>query len=177
MDSQQQVFSQGISQVASLMCLAARTAPKAKGKDRLIIRVLEGKDKDALAQTMEEIAASGYVASAFSRDAKNLNRASAVVLIGTKLTYMGLNCNFCGFGTCAECKNKGGHCAFDAMDLGVAIGSAASVAANMHVDNRLMYTIGYAATKNKLLGEEAAFAIGIPLSATGKNIFFDRETP
>jgi len=55
--------------------------------------------------------------------------------------------------------------------LGIAIGSAVSIAANNRIDNRIMYTAGYTAIKNKLLGENIKIAFGIPLSATGKNIF------
>lgn len=175
MTDENEVISQGVLQVAALMCLAARTAPKAKGLDRLVVRILEGEEKENMAQMMDEIAATGYNARILSRDAENVRNSSAVILLGTKLKYMGLNCNFCGFQTCAACKDKGGHCAFDAIDLGIALGSAVCTAADMRVDNRLMYTIGYAATKNKLLGKEVAFAIGIPLSAKGKNIFFDRK--
>jgi uncharacterized ferredoxin-like protein len=50
-----------------------------------------------------------------------------------------------------------------------------AVAADNRVDNRIMYTAGFAAVKLKLLGEEVKIAYGIPLSATGKNIFFDRK--
>ena len=175
MTSENEVISQGVSQVANLMCLAARTAPKAKGLDRLVTRILQGEEKEKMARMMEDIAATGYNARILRRDAENVRNSSAVVLLGTKLKYMGLNCRFCGFQTCAECKEKGGRCAFDAIDLGIALGSAVCSAADMRVDNRMMYTIGYAAVQNKLLGEEVAFAIGIPLSAKGKNIFFDRK--
>jgi len=40
------------------------------------------------------------------------------------------------------------------------------------VDNRIMYRIGVVARKMKLI--EGDVVLGIPLSATGKNIFFDR---
>jgi uncharacterized ferredoxin-like protein len=59
-------------------------------------------------------------------------------------------------------------------DLGIAIGSAVSVAADHRVDNRVMYSIGKAAKELKLLGEEASIIFGIPLSASGKSPFFDR---
>jgi uncharacterized ferredoxin-like protein len=38
-----------------------------------------------------------------------------------------------------------------------------------------MYSIGKAALALGLLGKDAALAIGIPLSATGKNPYFDRK--
>jgi len=61
---------------------------------------------------------------------------------------------------------------FTTIDLGVALGSAAKVASDHNVDNRLMYTIGIAA--KKLNWMDADVIIAIPLSATGKSIYFDR---
>jgi len=63
-------------------------------------------------------------------------------------------------------------CIFEALDLGIALGSAVKVASQMNVDNRLMYIIGAAAKELELL--DADVIIGIPLSVTGKNIYFDR---
>ena len=58
------------------------------------------------------------------------------------------------------------------MDLGIAVGSAVKTASMLNVDNRIMYRIGVVARKMKLI--EGDVVLGIPLSATGKNIFFDR---
>ena len=60
-------------------------------------------------------------------------------------------------------------------DLGIALGSAASVAGRNHADNRIMFTIGRAALNLKLLGDAVSIAYGVPLSAPGKNIYFDEE--
>ena len=60
-------------------------------------------------------------------------------------------------------------------DLGIALGSAASVAADHRADCRIMYTIGKAAVRLGLLGPEVEIAHGIPLSVTGKSIYFDRK--
>jgi uncharacterized ferredoxin-like protein len=60
------------------------------------------------------------------------------------------------------------------MDLGVALGSAVSVAADARIDNRMMFTIGKAAASMGLLGEYEMI-IGVPLSVSGKTPFFDRE--
>jgi uncharacterized ferredoxin-like protein len=38
-----------------------------------------------------------------------------------------------------------------------------------------MYSAGLTAVKMGLLGDKVKLAIAIPLSATGKNIFFDRK--
>jgi uncharacterized ferredoxin-like protein len=60
--------------------------------------------------------------------------------------------------------------------MGIALGSAAKMAMEMNVDNRIMYRIGVAARR---LGHlpESSVVMGIPLSAKGKNIYFDRRWP
>lgn len=45
--------------------------------------------------------------------------------------------------------------------------------AESRIDNRVMYSIGAAARVSGLLNADVVF--GIPLSATSKNIFFDRK--
>ena len=61
-------------------------------------------------------------------------------------------------------------------DLGIAVGSAAKTAQIHNVDNRIMYTAGSVALDLGFLGKECTVAYAIPLSASGKNIFFDRES-
>jgi uncharacterized ferredoxin-like protein len=68
---------------------------------------------------------------------------------------------------------QGPNCIFKVADLGIAIGSAVRTAANHTVDNRVMYSVGVAALSLELL-PDCSVAFGIPVSATGKNIFFDR---
>jgi len=58
------------------------------------------------------------------------------------------------------------------MDLGIAVSSAVKTASIHNVDNRIMYRIGPVARKIGLI--DADVALGVPLSATGKNIYFDR---
>jgi uncharacterized ferredoxin-like protein len=57
--------------------------------------------------------------------------------------------------------------------LGIALGSAVKLASELNVDNRIFYTVGAAAKKLNLLDSD--IIIGIPLSVTGKNIYFDRQ--
>ena len=161
--------------VAGLMCAAVRTAPKARGLDKLVTLILTDADKEALVNRMLEVAKSGYKESTFSRDAGCVMRADAIVLIGTKKESIGLDCGFCGFESCKKCESVNALCAYNSGDLGIAVGSAVSVAAANHIDNRIMYTAGYAAVKFEMLGDGIKIAFGIPLSATGKNIFFDRK--
>jgi uncharacterized ferredoxin-like protein len=72
-------------------------------------------------------------------------------------------------------EHGGGACAFNSIDLGIAAASAAEVAGRFHIDNRMMYSIGRACLDMGLLGKGVKQALGIPLSVTGKNPFFDRK--
>ncbi len=164
-----------IEQVANLMAAAARTAPKARGIDNIQIIILTEKDKEKLIPKMLEIAKRGNRPS-FERDAKTIENVKCCVIIGAKNNPAGLNCGFCGFKTCDELKSKGGICAYNSMDLGIALCSAAVIANQFHIDNRLMFSIGKAALELGLFEKDIKQAMGIPLSATGKNIFFDRKT-
>ena len=72
------------------------------------------------------------------------------------------------------CAENEGTCVFDAMDLGIALGSAAALAADMRVDTRMLFTAGKAALSMKLFDESVKIVIGIPISISGKSPFFDR---
>ena len=74
-----------------------------------------------------------------------------------------------------SCCGKAGLCAWDAMDVGIAIGSAAAAAADARVDNRVMFSVGRAARSLGLLGASVTLVLGIPLSVSGKSPFFDRK--
>ena len=157
------------------MAVAARTAPKARGVDEIITLVVTGEDKDRMADEMERIGRESDRAF-FVRDAGNVRNCPAVVLIGApNRTRKVSPCGFCGFGDCEGCEQAGGLCAIAAADLGIAVGSAASVAADQRVDNRVLFTAGKAAMALGLFPGEVANAYGIPLSATGKSPFFDRK--
>jgi len=164
-----------LERVAELMCLAARTAPKARGVDNLHIAIVRGDEKAKVTERMRQIAEAHDVGF-FARDAANCEAAPLVVLIATRREPVGVpHCGFCGFENCAKCKEAGGLCAYNAGDLGIALGSAAAVAALHHADNRLMFSFGKAAIEAGILPEGFDLAVGIPLSATGKNPFFDRK--
>jgi uncharacterized ferredoxin-like protein len=96
---------EGIKTVAELMTIAARTAPKTKGEDYIVVEVLTGESLKRLGER-------------------------------------------------------------------IALGSAVKVAGMMNVDNRIMYRAGFMARQLELI--DADFVMGIPLSVTGKSIFFDR---
>lgn len=157
------------------MMTAARTAPKGRGTDNIVIAMTEPEDIEKIAKRMVEIDKEMDF-PAFSRDAKNLLKADACIILGTKIQSIGLKkCGMCGFKNCAEKDKYPNHpCTFNTTDLGIAVGSAVSVAMDNRVDNRIFYTAGQAILDLNLLGDEVKIAYAIPLSATSKNIFFDR---
>ena len=167
---------QAILQTAERMCAAARTAPKAQGKDTRSIFVLTGEEKEKLAQTMElvgEREMGDKIGTWYGRDAANVRACGAVILIGAGKKGRGVpHCGYCGFEDCKQCKNAGGNCAFAYVDLGIAASSAVSTAALDKVDCRIMYSVGKAAAEMDFAPD--CFWLGIPISISGKNIFFDR---
>ncbi|MEM3579662.1 MAG: DUF2148 domain-containing protein [Candidatus Bathyarchaeia archaeon] len=176
---------EAILEVAKFMLAAARTAPKTAGIDDIITIIVYGEEKDAIAEKMEEIAEQRKI-DGFKRDAKNVRDSEAIVLIGVRGSKsLGINCGACGYRKCSEfeeTKRQAGQdftgptCLFKALDLGIALGSAVKIASILNIDNRIMYRIGTAALKLNLM-PEATVAMGIPLSAKGKNIYFDRKWP
>lgn len=161
---------------AQLMCAAARTAPKTRGIDNVKTLVLTGEDILALADKMEEIDLRLHDGkpSFFTRDAGNLRSAKAVVLIAIEKNTYGLDCGYCGFESCAACSAAGGTCFFCGTDLGIAVSSAVSVAANHRIDCRVMFTVGRCAAEMGYLDGDLIW-LGVPLSTSGKNPFFDRK--
>ena len=167
-----------ILDAAALICAAARTAPKAKGIDNIVTLVLTGEDIAILSKKMQEIGLRefGQPEGHFARDAANLLQAQAVVLIGVKRHWYGLPyCSMCGFTNCDECKKANANCAFAPIDLGIAIGSAVAAAADLRIDNRILFSAGKAAEEMGYLDGQDIIWQGIPLSIGGKNPFFDRK--
>ena len=173
--SSRDMEDKAVLDIAQLMCAAARTAPKTRGRDKIRTMVLTGDDMLELADKMEEIdiRKNGENRTHFTRDANNVRNADAVVLIGVEKYYYELNCRDCGFDGCADCAANGGTCLFSGVDLGIAVGSAVSVAGNLRADNRVMYSIGKSAQEMGYMPDDVIW-LGIPLSVKGKNIFFDR---
>jgi uncharacterized ferredoxin-like protein len=165
-----------ILNLAYSVCAAVRTAPKACGIDHIETAILIGEDKDRVAAEMRKIGEElGESGKFFCRDADNVNTSNAVVLVGAKYESRGLNekCKLCGFENCDVCGKAGAACVFTSMDLGIALGSAVSLVADHRIDNRIMFTIGQAAARLGLL-DEYKLIMGIPLSASGKSVFYDR---
>jgi uncharacterized ferredoxin-like protein len=165
--------------VADMMALAARTAPKAVGKDFVVVRIIEGDEVRLLAEKMLEFGQrTGKVN--FDRDGKNVAASDLVVLIGLKDAQpVGLNCGACGEEICdllpvntCEGEFRGPQCAYRLLDMGIALGSAVKTAGILNADNRIMYRAGVVARQLGMI--DADFVMGIPLSAAGKSIYFDR---
>ena len=162
-------------QIATLMAAAARTAPKTRGIDNIKTAAINDEPtRQKLVAKMREIAARED-RSGLARDAGNIENSPAVVVIGVEANTAGLNCGFCGKPSCEALEEAGGVCTFNSIDLGIATASAAEVAGRFHVDNRIMYSIGRACLDLGLFGPKVKQALGIPLSVTGKNPFFDRQ--
>jgi len=165
---------QALEQAANMMAAAARTAPKTCGIDNIQVVIVTEGDIKKLIPKMIEISIRDKRPS-LDRDAHNIDKVHVCVIIGAKSNSPGLNCGFCGFKTCEGLKKAGGICAFNSMDLGIALSSACGIAGQFHIDNRMMLSIGKAALELGLFDKDIKQAIGIPLSVTGKNIFFDRK--
>lgn len=152
--------------VAELMVVAAKTAPKGRGIDNIVTAILtEREELEKLASKMEELAE--FHGEFFRRDAANIRNSDAVVLIGCRIVNIGLKR--------PENAKVDPDVFISLVNLGIAVGSAVKLASMLNVDNRVMYTVGVAALELKLI--EADVALGIPLSVRAKNIYFDRVWP
>ncbi|MBF0516125.1 MAG: hypothetical protein HQK97_03255 [Nitrospirae bacterium] len=173
---------------AGLMAAAARTAPKAGGKDFLeIVVITKDDDLRKIAQVMKDYAPKSTNEAYWLRDAANIEHSEALVLVGlSKPVTAGYDCGGCGCATCGEFTKSrqlkakdmgytGPHCVMRMMDIGVALSSAAKTASLLNVDNRVQQRVGAAARALGLITAEVA--MGIPISITGKSIYFDRQTP
>jgi uncharacterized ferredoxin-like protein len=183
-----QAEQEAVLTAARLIMAAVTTSPKTRGVSNLSSVLLQGEEKERLARAMEEkFSKKENRLDSFPRDAQNIRRSAAALLIGVKGSLPKkpenpLNCGACGYPSCAQFiraeKNRGEDftgplCAFQIMDLGIALGVAAKMASEFNIDNRVMYTAGAAAMNLGLL--EADLIVVLPLSISEKNIFFDRK--
>lgn len=161
-----EVIREGVLGVAKLMAISAMTAPKARGVNNVVVKILESKEElEVLAKAMEEMAPN--YGNFLVRDANCIRKSEAVVLIGCKIVDIGLKQ--------PRELEVDVNLAMSLVNLGIAVGSAVKTASLLNVDNRVMYSAGLVAKKLKLI--EADIVLGIPLSVTSKNIFFDRVWP
>jgi uncharacterized ferredoxin-like protein len=168
---------ESIISIARKMMIAARTAPKGKGKDTLEMIIIDGEHIKQISKQLQQMATKSQT-EFYHRDGENILKAEAILFIGTRIQTLGLNeiCQLCGFKNCAEKeKHPNTPCVFNTGDLNLAIGSAISLAADMRVDNRIMFSIGKAAQELGFFNSDVKIVYGIPLSASSKNPFFDRK--
>lgn len=167
-------FEEGIRYATELMAISARTAPKAKGEDFIELRILTGKEMRALGDALvafgEEKDDPMWV-----RDGRCVLASAAVLLVGTRDPDTERKGGKGG---------KGGRKAAEGdvfaesdrvrryIDLGIALGSAAKTASILNLDNRIMWRPGEMARRKGMM--KALAVIAIPVSAHGKNIYFDR---
>ena len=166
-----QIEKEAALSAASMMAAAARTAPKTRGIDNIEIFLIDDEpSRMKLIDKMREISRRDGRPS-FERDAASIGSSNAILVIGAKAAPAGLNCGYCGHPECSGLSKANGICAYNSIDLGIAAGSAVSVAARLHVDNRLMYSIGKACLELGFFPQNVKQALGIPLSVTGKSPF------
>lgn len=181
-------MKEAANMVVNLMAVSARTAPKAGGKDFLEIEVIiKDDDLKRIADSMKEYAPKSTNESYWLRDASNIENSQALLLVGLKKPVTaGYDCGGCGYPTCKEFEKQrqmqekemgytGPHCVMRMMDIGVALSSAAKTASILNVDNRVQQRVGAAARALGYIKGEVV--MGIPVSISGKSIYYDRKTP
>ncbi len=180
-------MKQTIETVINLMAASAITAPKAGGKDCLEIVAITGEeDLQRIADEMRKYAHNSSKENYWHRDAANTEKSQGVLLIGLSgPVTAGYDCGGCGYATCKEFEDSrklkdfemgytGPHCIMRMMDIGVALSSAAKQASLLNIDNRVQQRVGAAARALSYINCEVA--MGIPISISGKSIFYDRKT-
>ena len=168
--------------IAQLMAVSAITAPKSKGENYVVVEIVTGKKLKKIAERMID---HGLQADDpfFVRDGESVLKSDAMILIGLKdAKPLGLNCGGCGFERCIRPEEvrelrdfKAPVCMLRLLDMGIALGSAVKTASIHNVDTRIMYRAGVVARNMGII--DADVVMGVPLSITGKNIYFDRKIP
>lgn len=175
-------MKESIEIIGALMEISAITAPKSKGENFVVTKFISGKKLKKLAEAMIERGKESRDPF-YIRDGKSVLNSNGLLLIGIKdAKPVGLNCGGCGFERCISPEQirelrdfKAPQCMLRILDLGIAIGSAVKTASIHNVDNRIMYRAGVVARELNYI--DADIVMGIPISVSGKNIFFDRQVP
>ena len=169
-----EIAEEQVISLAKTISLAAITAPKARGVDNLEIRIAYGKELEQLSEKLKEL----YQRTGqefLLRDSNNVLQSQAVILVGSKVKVLGLDCGYCGFASCKEKEDNAplAPCFFNSNDLGIAIGSMCSKIADHRIDSRVMFSVGLAAKELSMLAE-CSTVLAIVLSVSSKSVFFDR---
>ena len=91
---------QTIIEIAKKMALAARTAPKGRGRNTIETLIATKSDIEEIAARMDKIAIDkkqGF----FTRDANNIRNCDAVLILGTTIDTLKLP--YCGFWGLENC--------------------------------------------------------------------------
>src|SRR5512140_1470326 len=152
---QREIFQQAVRHVAELCAVAAMTAPKSGGQlflrgSKPFMETVILDDRSILHQLAEWMRQRGNRLKhpLWIRDADDAEKLDVLLFIGLSKWYPPVyDCGACGYGTCAEFlravpayqKAEGSEewdfagpvCQLRAIDLGVAVGSAAKTA-SMH---------------------------------------------
>ncbi len=187
--------TQAVVDAAKIIGISIRTAPKSAGVDDIAYTIIGDSQKKDLANEIRKIATMllkenndpkirKAIELDWHSDAEACEKSDCVILVGVKgRRPLGFNCGGCGFKTCHEFQSAeppktifmaGPFCTFKLLDLGIALSSAAKAAADFNIDNRIMYRTGLAGYRLGLVKEYNPI-LGLSLSASGKNIYFDRK--
>ena len=186
-----------VRHVGQLMAAAAMTAPKSGGQllgagAPGFLEIVFVDDAATLARLAAWMRARGKERreAIWFRDADAAQALDGVLFIGLTNPYPpNYDCGACGYATCAEFLHAtkqaradadeleftGPTCTLRAVDLGVAVGSAARTAAVHCLDCRCQTRIAVASRKLGLI--QADLAVALSLSLTHKAITFDRRMP
>ena len=195
---QHETFMAALRQVAQLGAVAAMTAPKSGGSlflkgSKPFIETVILEDRDTLKRLAEWQRARGTKLKEplWFRDADTTEKLDLVLFIGLAKWYPPVyDCGACGYATCAEFLRAapkhhtegsenwefpGPVCQLRAVDLGIAVGSAAKVASLNNIDARCQTRLAAAARHLGVI--EADLAVALSMSISHKNIFFDKKMP
>lgn len=183
-----------VREAAKIISISIRTAPKSAGIDDIEYKILSDSEKTKVVRETKRI--SGILEKNkpdnvrraieldWHSDADAIDKSDCLILIAVKgRKALGFNCSGCGFDNCREFSRAkspktifmaGPFCIFQLLNLGISLSSAAKAASGLNIDNRIMYRAGLAGYRAGFLKGYNPIA-GLPLSATGKNIYFDRK--
>lgn len=195
---QHEIFMEALRHVAQLCAVAAMTAPKSGGQlfskgAKPFIETVIVEDRETLGRFAEWLRARGtrLKEPIWFRDAETAEKLDLVLFIGLAKWYPPVyDCGACGYATCAEFLRAREHqkpagiedwefpgpiCQLRAIDLGIAVGSAAKIASLNNIDARCQTRIASAARHLGII--QADLAVALSMSVSHKNIFFDRKMP
>jgi uncharacterized ferredoxin-like protein len=175
-----------IIETANFMCVSAITAPKTKGVNLLTAFYLLPNEYGPLYEGLEKLSKKYddiRVQRPYERDLETLKKTDCLVVISSRKKLMDIaGCDACGFSGepngCKAAALAGATCAYNSKDLGIAACSAAIVAHQRFIDNRIIDTVGRVIINfgfyRNYTQIDAFDAVSIALSVSGKNPFYDR---